>query len=151
MKNILLLGGAAAALLYFLRQKRAAGENLRVEPVDIAIDSARSSSSFWTRIYYNVKLKLINTESASVNVSGINLNVLVNNTPFGSINNTTGFIVNAGSERVVNLEASFSSLGVIQAIRDLISDGLKFNVVVTGYVDTDLGRIAVNFSKNVGA
>jgi hypothetical protein len=77
--------------------------------------------------------------------------VLVNNTPFGSINNTTGFIVNAGSERVVNLEASFSSLGVIQAIRDLISDGLKFNVVVSGYVDTDLGRIAVNFSKNVGA
>lgn len=151
MKNILFLGGAAAALLYFLRQKRAAGENLRVEPVDIAIDSARSSSSFWTRIYYNVKLKLINTESASVNVSGINLNVLVNNTPFGSINNTTGFIVNAGSERVVNLEASFSSLGVIQAIRDLIADGLKFNVVVSGYVDTDLGRIAVNFSKNIGA
>ena len=151
MKNILFLGGAAAALLYFLRQKRAAGENLRVEPVDISIDSARSSSSFWTRIYYNVKLKLINTESASVNVSGINLNVLVNNTPFGSINNTTGFIVNAGSERTVNLEASFSSLGVIQAIRDLISEGLKFNVVVSGYVDTDLGRIAVNFSKNVGA
>jgi LEA14-like dessication related protein len=151
MKNFLFLGGAAAALLYFLRQKRAAGENLRVEPLDISIDSARSSSSFWTRIYYNVKLKLINTESASVNVSGINLNVLVNNTPFGSINNTTGFIVNAGSERVVNLEASFSSLGVIQAIRDLISDGLKFNVVVSGYVDTDLGRIAVNFSKNVGA
>ena len=148
MKNILFLGGAAAALLYFLRQKRAAGENLRVEPVDISIDSARSSSSFWTRIYYNVKLKLINTESASVNVSGINLNVLVNNTPFGSINNTTGFIVNAGSERVVNLEASFSSLGVIQAIRDLISDGLKFNVVVSGYVDTDLGRIAINYTKN---
>jgi LEA14-like dessication related protein len=150
MKNLLFLGGAAAALLYFLRQKKAAGENLRVEPVDIAIDSARSSSSFWTRIYYNIKLKLINTESASVNVSGINLNVLVNDTPFGSINNTTGFIVNAGSERIVNLEASFSSLGIIQAIRDLIADGLQLNVKVSGYVDTDLGRIAVNFSKNVG-
>ena len=150
MKNILFLGGAAAALIYFLRQKRAAGENLRVEPVDIAIDSARSSSSFWTRIYYNVKLKLINAEKASVNVSAINLNVLVNNTPFGSINNTTGFIVNAGSEKIVNLEASFSSLGIIEAIRDLISDGLKFNVTVSGYVDTDLGRIQVQFSKNIG-
>jgi LEA14-like dessication related protein len=150
MKNILLLGGAAAALLYFLKQKRTAGENLRVEPLDIAIDSARSSSSFWTRIYYNVKLKLINTESASVNVSAINLNVLVNNTPFGSINNTTGFIVNAGSERIVNLDASFSSLGIIEAIRDLIADGLRFKVDVSGYVDTDLGRIAVNFSKNIG-
>jgi LEA14-like dessication related protein len=150
MKNLLYLGTAAAALLYFLRQKRAAGENIRVEPVDIAIDSARSSSSFWTRIYYNVKLKLINAETASVNVSAINLNVLVNNTPFGSINNTTGFVVAAGSEKIVNLEASFSSLGVIEAIRDLISDGLKFNVTVSGYVDTDLGRIQVQFSKNVG-
>ena len=118
--------------------------------MDIAIDSARSSSSFWTRIYYNVKLKLINTESASVNVSAINLNVLVNNNPFGSINNTTGFIVNAGSERIVNLDASFSSLGIIEAIRDLIADGLRFKVDVSGYVDTDLGRIAVNFSKNIG-
>lgn len=150
MKNLLYIGGAAAALLYFLKQKRAAGENLRVEPVDIAIDSQRSASSFWTRIYYNVKLKLINAERASVNVSGINLNIFVNNTPFGSINNTTGFVVNAGSERIVNLEASFSSLGVIEAIRDLIADGIRFNVVVSGYVDTDLGRIQVQFSKNIG-
>lgn len=151
MKNLLWIGGAAAALLYFLKQKRAAGENLRVEPVDIAIDSQRSASSFWTRIYYNVKLKLINAERASVNVSGINLNIFVNNTPFGSINNTTGFVVNGGSERIVNLEASFSSLGVIEAIRDLIADGIRFNVVVSGYVDTDLGRIQVQFSKNIGA
>jgi len=150
MKNLLLLAGSAAALLYFLKQKRAAGENLRVEPLDIAIDTARSSSSFWTRIYYKVKLKLINTEAASVNVSAINLNVLVNNTPFGSINNTTGFVVNAGSERIINLDASFSSLGIIEAIRDLIADGLQFNVTVTGYVDTDLGRINVQFSKNIG-
>ena len=150
MKNLLLLAGTATALIYFLRQKKAAGENLRIEPLDISIDSSRSSSSFWTRIYYNVKLKLINTEAASVNVSAINLNVLVNNTPFGSINNTTGFIVNAGSEKIINLDASFSSLGVIEAIRDLISDGLKFNVMVSWYVDTDLGRINVQFSKNIG-
>jgi len=151
MKNLLFVGGAAAALLYFLRKKKAAGENLRVEPIDIAIDSKRSSQSFWTRIYYSVKIKLINVESASVNVSGINLNIFVNNTPFGSINNTTGFVVNAGSEKIINLDASFSSLGVIQAIRDLIADGLIFKVDVSGYVDTDLGRIAVNFSKNIGA
>lgn len=149
MRNLILLGGAGAALLYFLRQKRAAGENLRVEPVDIAIDSQRSASSFWTRIYYKVKLKLINTENASVNVSGINLNVLVNNQNFGSIVTTTPFIVTANSEKIINLDASFSSLGVINTIRDLITEGLKFTVTVTGYVDTDLGRINVQFSKNI--
>lgn len=151
MKNLLYLGGAAAALYYFLRMKRAAGENLRIEPVDVSIDTARSSQSFYTRIYYRVKLKLVNVEAASVNVAAINLNVSVNGTPFGSINSTEKFIVAAGSEKIVNLDASFSSLGVIQAIRDLISEGLNFKVDVAGYVDTDLGRIAVNFSKNISA
>jgi LEA14-like dessication related protein len=151
MKNLLFLGGAAAALLFFLRRKKAAGENLRIEPVDIAIDTQRSAQSFYTRIYYRVKLKLVNVESASVNVSAINLNVSVNGTPFGSINSTAGFVVAAGSEKIVNLDASFSSLGVIQAIRELITQGLNFKVDVSGYVDTDLGRITVNFSKNISA
>jgi LEA14-like dessication related protein len=151
MKNLLFIGGAAAALLYFLRQKRAAGENLRIEPVDVAIDTARSSQSFYTRIYYRVKLKLVNVEAASVNVSAINLNVSVNGTPFGSINSTEKFIVAAGSEKIINLDASFASLGVIQAIKELITEGLNFKVDVVGYVDTDLGRINVAFSKNVGS
>jgi LEA14-like dessication related protein len=151
MKNLLFIGGAAAALLYFLRMKRAAGENLRIEPVDVAIDTARSSQSFYTRIYYRVKLKLINVEAASVNVAAINLNVSVNGTPFGSINSTEKFIVAAGSEKIINLDASFASLGVIQAIRELITEGLNFKVDVVGYVDTDLGRINVAFSKNVGS
>jgi LEA14-like dessication related protein len=151
MKNLLYLGGAAAALYYFLRMKRAAGENLRIEPVDVAIDTARSSQSFYTRIYYRVKLKLVNVEAASVNVAAINLNISVNGTPFGSINSTEKFIVAAGSEKIVNLDASFSSLGVIQAIRELITEGLNFKVDVVGYVDTDLGRINVAFSKNVGS
>jgi hypothetical protein len=151
MKNLLYLGGAAAALYYFLRMKRAAGENLRIEPVDVAIDTARSSQSFYTRIYYRVKLKLVNVEAASVNVAAINLNVSVNGTPFGSINSTEKFIVAAGSEKIINLDASFASLGVIQAIRELITEGLNFKVDVVGYVDTDLGRINVAFSKNVGS
>jgi LEA14-like dessication related protein len=151
MRNLLLLGGAGAALLFFLRQKKAAGENLRVEPVDVAIDTARSAQSFYTRIYYRVKLKLINVERASVNVSGINLNVSVNNNPFGSIVSADPFIVSPNSEKIINLDASIASLGVINLVRDLISEGLNLNVNVSGYIDTDLGRITVNFSKNLGA
>jgi LEA14-like dessication related protein len=151
MRNLLLLGGAGAALLFFLRQKKAAGENLRVEPVDVAIDTARSAQSFYTRIYYRVKLKLINVERASVNVSGINLNVSVNNNPFGSIVSTAPFIVSANSEKIVNLDASIASLGIIELIRDLISDGLQMNVTVSGFIDTDLGRVNVLFNKQLSS
>jgi len=148
MKNILLLGGAAAALLYFLRQKRAAGENLRIEPIDIAIDSARSASTFWAVIYYNIKLRLINVEAASVNVSAIRLNVLLNNTKVAEINQTQGFIVPAKSEKVVNVQSTIQTAGIVNFIVDMIQNGFRFNIAIDGYVDTDLGRISVNYSKN---
>ena len=148
MKNFLWIGGAAAALLYFLKQKRAAGENLRVEPVDIAIDSQRSASTFWAVIYYNVKLRLINVEAASVNVSAIKLNVILNNTKVAEINQTDGFIVSARSEKIVNLQSTIQTAGIVNFIVDLIQNGFRFNIAVSGYVDTDLGRIAVNYTKN---
>jgi len=148
MKNFLWIGGAAAALLYFLRQKRAAGENIRVEPVDIAIDSQRSASTFWAVIYYNVKLRLINVEAASVNVSAIKLNVILNNTKVAEINQTDGFIVSARSEKIVNLQSTIQTAGIVNFIVDLIQNGFRFNIAVSGYVDTDLGRIAVNYTKN---
>lgn len=148
MKNLLWIGGAAAALLYFLKQKRAAGENLRVEPVDIAIDSQRSASTFWAVIYYNVKLRLINVEAASVNVSAIKLNVILNNTKVAEINQTDGFIVSARSEKIVNLQSTIQTAGIVNFIVDLIQNGFRFNIAVSGYVDTDLGRIAVNYTKN---
>jgi len=148
MKNILFLGGAAAALIYFLRQKRAAGENLRVEPVDIAIDSQRSASTFWAVIYYNVKLRLINAEAASVNVSAIRLNVKLNNSNVAEINTTENFIVAARSEKIVNLQSTIQTAGIVNFIVDLIQNGFRFNIGVTGYVDTDLGRVSVNYTKN---
>ena len=148
MKNILFLGGAAAALLYFLRQKRAAGENLRVEPVDIAIDSARSASSLWSVIYYNIKLKLINVEDASVNVSAIKLDVILNSSKVAEINQTQGFIVAARSEKIVNLQSTIQTAGIVDFLVDLIKNGFRFNIAVSGYVDTDLGRIAINYNKN---
>ena len=148
MKNILFLGGASAALLYFLIQKKAAGENLKVEPVDIAIDSARSASSLWAVIYYNIKLKLINVEAASVNVSAIKLDVILNGIKVAQINQTEGFIVAAKSEKIVNLQSTIQTAGIVNFLVDLIQNGFRFNIAVSGYVDTDLGRIAINYTKN---
>ena len=148
MRNLLLLGGAGAALIYFLRQKRAAGENLRVEPVDIAIDTARSANSLWSVIYYKIKLKLINVEAASINVSAIKLDVMLNDSKVAQINQTQGFVVAARSENIVNLESTIQTAGIVDFLVDLLQNGFRFNIAVSGYVDTDLGRIAINYRKN---
>jgi hypothetical protein len=146
MKNILIAGGAIAALLYFLRRKKTAAENIIVEPIDIAIDSERSNFS---RIYYRIKLRLVNNEAASVNVSSINFAISVNGNAIGSINNTTGFKVDGGSSKEITLDASISSIGAIGLIYDLITQGFKLDILVVGTVNTDLGAVNVRFSKSL--
>lgn len=145
MRNLLLIGGAAAAAFFLLKRKKTAAENIQVDPIDIAIDLERSSIS---RIYYRVKLKLTNNESASVNVSSINLQISVNGRAVGSINNTTGFKVQGGTNQVINIDASISSIGAIGLIYDLITEGLKLDLIVSGVVNTDLGAVNVNFTKS---
>lgn len=148
MRNLLLIGGAAVAAFFLLKRKKTAAENIQVDPIDIAIDSQRSASSFWTKIYYRIQLRLINNESASVNVSSINLQISANGRAIGSINNTTGFSVGGGTDKVISIDASLSSLGAIGLIRDLITDGLSIDFVVSGVVNTDLGAVDVNFTKS---
>ena len=80
MKNyfpIIAIGAAAAGVIFWLRRKAAAGQNLRYEIVDIAIDIPKIVQSNFARIYFNTKLRLINDESVSVNIRQINLNANV--------------------------------------------------------------------------
>jgi LEA14-like dessication related protein len=148
MKNLLFAGGAVAALIYFLRQKKAAGQNLKIQPLDIAIDTARSRQSRWLNIFYNLKLKLINTENASVNVSNITFDVFINNIRVGNVNRKDKFVVKAQSEQIVNIESSINTIGIANLILNLIQEGFKFDIKIAGFVDTDLGRLNLNFSKN---
>jgi hypothetical protein len=124
MKNyypIIALTAAAYGVIFWLRRKAQAGSNLRYEPVDIAIDLDRIKQSLFTRIYYKVKLNLINDESVSVNVRQINLNANVGNRSLGKILNNTPFTVPAGSSNVVKIETSFSSGQIVLYIIDIIN------------------------------
>jgi hypothetical protein len=144
-----------AGLFFWLRRKKSAGRNLRYEPIDIAIDSQRSAASLFSRIYYNLKLRLINNESANVNIRAINLQAFLkvaDRQPrkIGDIVNNAGFQVPAKGQREIKLDTSISSGGIIQIIRDLLIEGINFEINATGFVDTDLGRLNINFTKNFG-
>jgi hypothetical protein len=130
--------------------------NLRYEPIDIAIDSQRSAASLFSRIYYNLKLRLINNESANVNIRAINLQAFLkvaDRQPrkIGDIVNNTGFQVPAKGQKEIKLDTSISTGGVIQIIKDLLLEGINFQINVNGFVNTDLGRLDINFTKDFGS
>lgn len=148
---IYIIGAAAAAALgyFWLSNKKDAANNLQVTPKDVKIDWTRSKQAFYTRIFYSVKLDLINNETASVNVKTINLNVIGNGQLLGNVINSSGFIVPANSTKEVVISGAINSTGIIKLIMDIINDGLNIAVSVRGYVQTDLGRVQVDSSKNV--
>lgn len=146
---IITLAAAAYGVIFWLRRKAAAGQNLRYEFLDVAIDVPRIIGSGFSRIYFNTKIRMINDESASVNVRQINLNANVGNRSLGKILNNTPFKVPAKSSEIVRIETSFSTGQVVLYIIDKIRDGFKFNdpISVDGYIETDLGRINVDYTK----
>jgi len=145
---IITLAAAAYGVIFWLRRKAAAGSNLKYEPVDVAIDIEKIKASLFTRIYYKVKLNLINDESVSVNIKSVNLNVSIGNRPFGTITKNEMFSVPGQSSQIITLETSFSSFSAIALIKDIILEGFQDPIIVNGFIQTDLGRVNVNFTKN---
>jgi len=147
---IITLAAAAYGVIYWLRKKAAAGQNLRYEIADIAIDIPKILESNFARIYFNTKLRLINDESVSVNVKQVNLNANIGNKTLGKILSNTPFEVKAKSSQIVKIQTSFSSGQIVLYVIDLVKSGFAFDdpISVDGYIKTDLGTINVDYTKN---
>lgn len=150
MKKILPLlgfGAVAFGIVTWLRKKAEAGENLKYEPVDVAIDLARTKASLYTKVFYNVKLRLVNDAPVSVNVKQVNLDVYYGDTKLGSVVNNTPFSVGGRSQKEIKLETSISTLSAISIIKDVILSGFNEPLIVQGFINTDLGKVDVKFTK----
>jgi len=153
MKNILpfaAIGAAGLLLINFFKRKAAAGQNLEITPIKISIDLPKTRQARYLKIFYDITLNLANREQASVNVKNLFLTVKTNNINFGNIEQNLNFNVEELQEKQITVKASFFTLGFLGLIRDVIKNGLNINVNVNGYIDTDLGRVNINFNKNVG-
>lgn len=137
-------------LFRFLRGKMEAGQNLKYEPIGVNIDTARSAANNFYRIYYSVRIRLVNDYQQNVNVKALNLEASSNGRPVGTLTSTTEFTVPAMNSKTIELTASIATAGVIQTVIDAIRDGFNIPVNITGFINTDLGRINVNFNKNIG-
>lgn len=133
----------------FLNRKISAGQNLVIELNDIAIDLEATKRSLFTRIYYRVRLNLVNSESAAVNVQNIQLQAFSGSTNLGTLTAAQRFSVPGRSNKIVQLDAAISSFGLVTEIVRLIRDASPLSVTIKGVVDTDLGRIPLEFTKSV--
>ena len=151
MKNkILLLTAAAGAAIYFLIGKKRALENLDIKPIDVAINTAKSKKLFYSQLFYNIKLKITNSESLAARIQNIDIDVYINNKKASEINSNTPVIIPARTEgKIVTIEGVVMSANIITLILEFLADQQPINIKAIGTVTTDLGTIEINYSKNV--
>jgi hypothetical protein len=152
MKNLLPIAaiiGAGALLINYLKGKKAAGENLKFELFKISIDSQKTKRALFLTVYYDIVLNVINDELNNVNVKNVLLNIRVNEKDLGQVKSNLDLVIPRESEKQITIKASFSSLGALSLVKDLVQSGLNAVVNVKGYIDTDLGRVNINFDKNL--
>jgi len=143
--------GATYLVVNYLRRKSAAGKNLKFDLYEIKIDTQKTMMSFFTKIFYDIKLNVVNDENAAVNVKNIFFNIRINNINLGEIKSNINFIVPTQSEKQITIKANFRTLGALALVKDIVLNGITVVVNIDGYVDTDLGRVNINFVENYGS
>jgi hypothetical protein len=153
MKKILPIAaiiGAGALLINYLKGKKKAMENLQFEIFKITIDKDRTQRALYFRVYYNIIITVINTENSPVLIKDTLLNIKVNNRDLGKLESNLNLLVPRESQKQITLQASFFTLGFFGLIKDIVQNGLKATINLQGYINTDLGKVDVNFNKEIG-
>lgn len=147
--NLLLLGAGGVLLYMYFKRKAAAAQNLRFEPVDIIIDLPRTRQSLFTRLYYTVKLNIINPERANVNVRNVVLKVNSDGRILGDLVSNKTFTVPSQGSQVIALDAAVSIFGALSTIINFIKNRQPIPVNVTGQITSDLGTLDINYNTNI--
>jgi LEA14-like dessication related protein len=145
-KLILGLGALAAAAIYFFKGKKEALENVRITPLDIAINKQKTN---FRNLVFNLKLKIANPGNFKVNINTINLDVIVNNKKISNFQKSNITSIEPNNAKTINLEISVSNLAVVDVILNMIADKDGINIHLLGEVNTDLGAILIDYKKDI--
>jgi LEA14-like dessication related protein len=145
-KLILGLGALAAAAIYFFQGKKEALENVRITPLDIAINKQKTNIR---NLVFNFKLKIANPGNFKVNINNINLDIIVNNKKISNFQKSNFTSIEPNNAKTINLEISVSNLAVVDVVLNLLADNDGIKVHLLGEVNTDLGAILIDYKKDL--
>jgi len=125
-------------------------ENLQFEIFKITIDKQKTQRALYFKIFYDIVITVVNDELSPVKIKNTLLNIKVNGRDLGKVESNLNLLIPRESEKQITLQASFFTLGAIGLVKDIVQNGLQANVNVAGFINTDLGKVDINFDKQFG-
>jgi len=145
-KLIIGLGALAAAAIYFFKGKKEAIENIRLTPMDIAINKQKST---FMELYFNFKLKIANPSNFAVKINKIEFDIIINGRKISEFNKDNFTTIAPKDTGVITLEIAIGNLQVIDAVLNAIAEGGKINIQLQGMAETDLGAVYIDYKKQL--
>ena len=145
-KLILGLGALAAAAIYFFKGKKEALENVKITPLEIAINKQKTNIR---NLVFNLKLKIANPGNFKVNINNIDLDIIVNNKKISNFQKSNITSIEPNNAKTINVEISVGNLSVVYVILDMILNQEGINIRLLGEVNTDLGAILIDYKKDI--
>lgn len=98
---------------------------------------------------YNFKVLIKNDNKLPVNITGIDLDIAVNNKLVSNFQTTQTINIPGEASKLITFQISINNLAAIDVILATIANNSGINIKITGDVVTDLGVLNVNYSKNL--
>lgn len=152
MKKIIgisVLSLLAIALLNKLKNKKAALENFKIGNLELQINTARSKQAFWTKLFYKLKIEIVNDETESIDLLGLNLDIFFRNIKLANLNKKSSIKIEPNSSKVIEIESYIVSINIITSIVEYLADQKDIVFNVKGYLESNVGKLPVDIVKKV--
>lgn len=146
--KIILSAISAGLFIGYLKQKKAALEDIKINSVDVAIDIEKTKQAAFLKLYYLLKLNLQNIAPVSINVKSLEAVFFVNGIQFAESNTLMNLVIPPKSNKTLTLNANIASGQIIASLLDIIAEG-SATIEVKGTLLTDLGLIEFQQKKIV--
>lgn len=150
MKKLWPIAIIAALGIYFSQNLKSFFQSTSVQIGKITFNRKRSQGTVFTRLFFDVMIRVQNRSNIQGKINGGQLNFTYNDKLIATVNDIGSFALNAGGETVFPIGVAVQTLSLFPSIAQAIQTlkvGGQMKLRVTGEIITSVGNIKVDETK----
>lgn len=146
-QKLLVTGAALIAAVELGNQFSKLNKNFDYKIIGLLFNKQKSEAELYSKLFWLVKLILVNPSAVEVTVSAINLELYYQDTLISKISSDEKIVVKANAKTLVNLKMKTDVTEDLKIIVPAFKEFIKnaaINLTVKGKIVTEVGEVIIN-------